>query len=177
MNQDKMKLKSMITTLLIIFVIGSFAALMFKETKRHSVTNQEPENLKKQESKPSTTVGNEANNQANGRKVIAYYFYGNIRCPTCLTIEKYSRVAIREAFSQELDSGLLEWRPTNVELKENEHFNDDYKLVTRSLVFVEYRDRKQVKWKNLDKIWDLVENQPKFFEYVQSEMRTFLNGS
>jgi len=45
---------------------------------------------------------------APGRSVVtAYYFHGNYRCHTCLTLERLSKKAIYEKFAKELKSGRL----------------------------------------------------------------------
>ena len=49
--------------------------------------------------------------------------------------------------------------------------------MTRSVVLAEYRDDKIVRWKNLDKVWQLVRDKDAFTSYVQSETREFLGKS
>lgn len=109
-------------------------------------------------------------------KVVAYYFYATVRCVTCRAIEQYSREAIEEGFREEIKKGLVEWRPVNVQLLENRHYIQDYRLFTRSLVLVKMRDGKQVEWRNLDKVWELVGRKADFFRYVQSHVKAYLGG-
>jgi hypothetical protein len=108
------------------------------------------------------------------RIIVAYYFHGNVRCVSCKTIEAYSAEAVKTGFKKELKSGVLEWRVVNVEEKGNEHFIKDYQLYTKSLVLVEMKDGKQVRWKNLERVWDLLRNKEKFLKYVQDEARAYL---
>jgi hypothetical protein len=110
-------------------------------------------------------------------KVIAYYFHGTVRCPTCYKLEQYSKEAIESNFKDALASGKLEFKVVNVEDKRNEHFVNDYQLYTKSLVISLIENGKEVKSKNLTKIWDYVGNKQKFFEYVTSEINGFLKGS
>jgi len=56
------------------------------------------------------------------RKVVAYYFHGRVRCISCVKIEKLSRKAITEGFSNDLKNGRLEFRDVNVEEPANRHF-------------------------------------------------------
>ena len=107
-------------------------------------------------------------------KIIAYYFHGTHRCSTCLALEKSSREAIEKYFQKELKSNLLEFKPINTDLKENEHYLQDYQLYTRSLVLVLYKDNKQEKWKNLPDIWTYVGDQKKIDEYVKEEVEKYL---
>ena len=106
--------------------------------------------------------------------VVAMYFHGNVRCATCRKIETYADEAIAQGFVEELESGRLAWRVVNIEEPGNKHFIQDFQLVTRSVVLVEYRDGKIVRWENLDKVWQLVRNKEQFFGYVEDETREFL---
>ena len=58
----------------------------------------------------------------------------------------------------------------------NRHFIDDYRLTSQSLVIVEYRDGRQVRWKNLEKVWTLLESEKEFFPYVQEGVSSYLKG-
>ena len=112
---------------------------------------------------------------ANG--VVAFYFHGNVRCATCKKIEAYADDAIHQGFAEALQNGALTWRVANVEETENRHFVEDFQLVTRSVVLAEYQDGELVRWKNLDKVWQLVRSKDSFVEYVQDEARLFLGAS
>ncbi len=110
-------------------------------------------------------------------KVVAYYFHATVRCVTCRTIESYSREAIEQAFAKEIKEGKLEWKPVNITLPENKHFVHDYQLYTRSLVIVKIRGGKQVDWRNLAQVWDLVGDKGQFLKYVQSNIRAYLGAA
>ena len=107
-------------------------------------------------------------------KVVAYYFHGTFRCPTCLKMEKYSREAIETNFKDALSSGKLEFKVVNVEDRGNEHYATDYNLYTKSLVLSLVKDDKEIKSKNLEKIWEYVRNKQEFFDYVTNEINIFL---
>ena len=107
-------------------------------------------------------------------RVVAYYFHGTMRCPTCYRLEQYSKEAIENNFKSELASGKLEFKIINVEEKNNKHFIQDYQLYTKSLVISLVKDGKEAKSKNLSGIWELVGNKGKFFDYVTEEIRGFL---
>jgi len=117
-----------------------------------------------------------ANNSSatQGSKVIAYYFHGNFRCDSCLKIEKYSREAIEQNFKNELNSGTLVFKVINVEDKGNEHFMNDYQLYTKSLVISLVKDGKEVKYENLKKVWEYLNNQSKFHDYVKTGIESYL---
>ncbi len=107
-------------------------------------------------------------------KVMAYYFHGTFRCYTCTNMEKYSREAIEANFKDALTSGKLEFLSVNVEDRGNEHFVNDYQLYTKTLILSLLKDGKEVKSKNLDKIWEYARNEQKFIDYVTSEISGFM---
>jgi len=113
----------------------------------------------------------EQDNQA--LKVIVYYFHGSFRCVTCHNMEKYSQEAVETNFKDEIASGKLEFKVVNVEDKGNEHFTDDYQLYTKSLILSSLRDGKEVKSKNLTKIWEYARDKQKFMIYVTEEIKAF----
>lgn len=110
-------------------------------------------------------------------KIIAYYFHGSFRCYTCTNMEKYSREAIEDNFKDDLASGKIEFKTVNVEERGNEHFVDEYKLYTKSLVLSLVKDGKEVKSKNLDKIWEYARNKQKFIDYVTGEINEFMEDA
>jgi hypothetical protein len=109
--------------------------------------------------------------------VVAFYFHGNVRCATCRKIQAYSDEAIHSGAAKALAEGALSWRVINVDEPANRHFIEDFRLVTRSVVLAEYRDGEVVRFKNLDKVWQLVRSKDRFVEYVQGETREFLEAS
>lgn len=119
--------------------------------------------------RPAANVGQSATDQ-----VVAYYFYGNVRCATCRKLEAYSKEAIEDGFSQEIASGGLEWRAVNVDEPENEHFVTDFELVTRALVLVEYADGEMTRWQDLKLIWKLVGDKAGYMTYVREATSDFL---
>lgn len=103
--------------------------------------------------------------------MVVYYFHGTSRCRTCRTIEEYTRQALNDGFADELEKGGIELRPINVDLKENRHYINDYRLFTRSVVVSSIREGKETGWKRLDRVWDLVKNKSEFIAYIQNEIR------
>lgn len=109
-------------------------------------------------------------------KIVAYYFHSTFRCASCTKIEKWSYEAIKNSFPTALEEGKLLWRPVNVEKPENKRFIKQYSLFTKSLIITEVKGGKEIRWKNLNKVWELLRNQEKFFSYVTREVRNYLEN-
>jgi len=191
-----LNIRKLIKSLLFIFVVLSFAVLIYKEFSPKSESNVTPvaatqgdKTSVPEKSLPvpeSHTVKVAATNQkekapspltevkAQNSKVIAFYCHGNFRCTTCRAIEKYSGEAIEKYFSKELSTGKLEFKAVNVEEEENRHYIKDYQLFSRSLILVLFKDDKQVKWKNLKEVWIHAGDKEKFNQYVKDEVEEFL---
>lgn len=122
----------------------------------------------------STTAIAEENTQDESARLIAYYFHGSFRCPTCRNLEKYAKEAIHNNFKDELDKGIFVFKAVNVEEKGNEHFVNDYQLYSKSLVLSLVKNGEEMKYKNLTKIWEYVRNKEKYVNYVKSEIVAFL---
>ena len=161
-----MKSKQIITLILLVFVGVSVATLVVKQTRN---STSDAENTVDQPAADIITKENQ---------VIAYYFHGNIRCATCNAIEIFSREAVNSGFAEQLSDNSLVWRPVNRELPENTHFNEEFELVTSSLVLVKIRDGRQAEWKNLGDVWntELLTDKDKFIQYVQEEVIQYLEG-
>lgn len=108
------------------------------------------------------------------RYITATYFHNTVRCPTCHKIEELSTEAVRNNFAKQLKDGTLVWRVINVDEPQNQHYNKDYQLYTKSLIVSEIKDGKEVRYKNLEKIWTYVRNEQDFDQYVTSEIKDWM---
>lgn len=109
-------------------------------------------------------------------KVIVYYFHGNNRCYSCMTIERYTRESIEANFAKELKSGQIEFRSINADLPVNSNYVKEYKLFTRSVIVSDVVQGKEKRWKNLQKVWELLRNEANFKAYVKNETAAYLQG-
>jgi hypothetical protein len=127
------------------------------------------------EERPSGTVaaGNPA--EAKDHQVVVYYFHGNKRCLTCKKIERLTQEAVKEFFSDEINTGLVTMKVINVDEPENSHFAKDYQLFTKSVVVSDTQNGKEKQWKNLQRIWELVHNDGAFKTYIRDEIKAYLS--
>jgi len=106
--------------------------------------------------------------------VTTYYFHGTFRCPTCHKLEAYAKEAVESNFKDALASGKLSFRIVNVESEGNEQYVKDYQLYTKSVVLSLMKNGKEIRFKNLDKIWEYVPNKDRYENYVRDEVAAFL---
>jgi hypothetical protein len=174
-----MKLKSLLIAVAVLVILGGMAVLLTRRSNRAGEAGPGSDTALAATAPPVAASGVEAANakSSSSLKVIAYYFHVTVRCITCRTIESYSKEAIDRGFPEELNKGVIEWRPVNVQLVENRHFIQDYRLFTRSLVLVKVKDEKQVEWRNLEKVWELVGDKEAFLRYVRANVTTYLGDN
>ena len=186
-----MKIRIIATAVLLAFVAASVAFIIVKESRRETPSNKEETQSAVGAAQVPAATGDRGagaaqppaaideragKGQAVQNGIIAYYFHGTRRCPTCRKLEAYSREAIETGFAEEMKDGKLVWRVVNVEDPGNEHYVRDYGLSTKSVILVAVNDGKEERWKNLSRIWELVGDKTAFITYVQGELEDFEEG-
>lgn len=167
-----MKLKNAISAALLLFVFGSLAYMVFKEIGRGAG-----------ESPSSAATGGMAALDGVDRiggiepEVVVYFFYGDVSCSTCEKLEAYAFEALETHFPDELKSGVLAWRRLNMDAPEHEHYLTEFGLYSKSVVLAGFEKGEQVRFKNLEDIWDLVYDKPAYLEYIQDNARDFLGAA
>lgn len=106
--------------------------------------------------------------------LIVYYFHGDFRCSSCIKIEQYTIESIENNFKDKIESGQIVLKVINVDAKGNDHYEKDYQLYTKSVIVSLIKNNKQVKWKNLAKVWDNLNNKPAFMNYIKDEVSQYL---
>ena len=102
--------------------------------------------------------------------IAAYYFHGYARCSTCRKLEEYSHAAVTEGFPDDARNGRMAFSAVNVEEPENAHFIQDYRLTNKTLIIQMQRGGKNLEWRNLNRIWELVGDRAAFLAYVKGEI-------
>ena len=171
--------KKLLTGFLLVFLVASVGFLLVRESRRGSLDGHPPsgEAVASSERSKRDPESRGDNPIGPGKRVVAYYFHMRVRCTSCMKIESLSGKAILERFPEDLRTGRLAFREVNVDEPGNRHFIDDYGLSSQSLVIVEYRDGRQVRWKNLEKVWTLSGSEKEFLPYVQEGVSSFLKGA
>jgi len=106
--------------------------------------------------------------------VNVYYLHGNVRCPTCRSIEAYAKEAVETGFADELQSGKIRWQVVNYESPGKEHYATDYQVVAPNVVLAKFQGGKQVTWKGLPEVWEHVGDKAAFVSFVQKSLREFM---
>lgn len=154
-----------ITGVLVLFVAASLAWWGLGGMRQSGTT----------EAGKTETV-KESERSTEGTTIMVYYFHGAARCTSCILLEEYAKEAVEQAFSQELAAGKMRFLSVDVMKAENRHFLDDFSLTTQSVILTEQKGDEILRWKNLDRIWNLLNDKPSYVAYVQESCRAFLEG-
>lgn len=108
-------------------------------------------------------------------KAVVYYFYTNTRCASCTQLEAYTREAVETLLSAGYKGWHVEFRAVNVEEPGNEHFTQDYRLESKSVIVQKFAGGKPLDWVKLDRVWTLLGDNAAFVNYVAAETRQVLD--
>jgi hypothetical protein len=103
-----------------------------------------------------------------------FYFHGNVRCPSCKKIEAYTKETLNDGFKAEINAGLIEFQMLNVDKPENEKYIEKYELTTKQVIVAEFENGVEKRWKDLDRIWELLETKEDFIAYEKMEISAWL---
>ena len=106
--------------------------------------------------------------------VVVTYFHRTLRCQTCLMIEGLSEFTVSQELAEELAAGTVTWRVVDFEQEANAHEVDIFSLVAPSLIIAEYAADRPVRWRNLDRMWELAGDPDAFDVYVLAGVRKYL---
>lgn len=170
-----MKSIMVLSCLVILGLTGPFDPLSATDSalvKPKAVGQAKVDTLTKSSAKESS--GAIQTKVGNGHRLIVYYFHGTQRCSNCIKIEAYTKEIVDSIFSAQLKDSTVVWRLVNTDENANKHFRDDYQLFTKSVVLSDLDDGKQVRWKNLDKIWEYLGDKVVFQAYIRDEVAAYL---
>lgn len=151
-------IKKVSTILLVLVAIAGVTAAIYRQSAdSNAVPATEP--VVAQSAEPVVTVT---------------YFTTQVRCASCMRIEEWTRQAVDARFSDEVDSGRVAFRMVYIDNPANEHFVEDYQLVSKSVVVSESLDGRERDWVNLQDVWLLLRDQQAFTEHVAEAVNAYL---
>jgi len=130
-------------------------------SKTESPTSEEPKVAKEEPKKEKA-------------KVVVTFFQTTHKCASCIIIEKFTSEALNRFYTRQLADGTVQYQTINVDEPGNEHYVDEYQLVSKTLVISLYQGKKEVKWKNLMEIWNLLNNEEGFVQLVKDTIDGYL---
>jgi len=140
--------------------LGSLAIWANRESRKFQAATESAEVLPK----------------ADGDQVVMTYFMMGKRCVSCRKIEALARETAEKDFAGELASHKLGFRVVNCDEPINQHYVKDYKLTSKTVVISHRRDDKEMEWKDMEKVWDLLDEPAAFRAYLAEPIRQYLGS-
>jgi hypothetical protein len=109
-----------------------------------------------------------------GNTLMVYYFHGNMRCPTCRTIESQTRETLERDFAAELAAGQIAWKTLNYQQPAGEKLAQQFQVDMPGVVLALLKNGHIKKWNRLDRVWPLVGEKDEFAQYIREEIRALL---
>ncbi len=109
--------------------------------------------------------------------LIAYYFHGDVRCPTCRAIESQTQETIKNDFADQFESGQIAWKVLNYDRPESAELAKKFDVHMANVVLARISGGGIEDWKRLDEVWALVGDKPAFARFMRAEIGRMLGES
>ncbi len=106
--------------------------------------------------------------------VIVYQFHRRFRCQECVKLEEMINEAFQTHFPEELKTGRLIFRVVDLDVEENGHYEKEYDFFYNTVIVVDIDKGKELRFKNLEKIWSLVDDKEVATEFIRSHIAAYL---
>lgn len=156
-----------VRNVLLAFVLITIGFALGKEATRRRIAAAMPRTPD-----PAATEVAAANGQ---QKVIVYYAHTTFRCVTCNTIESLAKQTLESRFSDELGTGVVEWRVAN--FQEDERFAKRFEIVSSCVVVVGMKGNDETGFRRLDEVWTKVNDPAAFEKYLGGAIHELLSAT
>ncbi len=102
------------------------------------------------------------------------YFHRVPGCQTCQKMSQFVYQTVQNRFSEQVKNKSLVLRYINFEDPKFALFAQTFKVNSPTLIAIEVRKGKDVRYWNLNQIWPLSADKAKFEQYIESELKKIL---
>lgn len=106
--------------------------------------------------------------------VIVYQFHRRFRCEECHKLEAMINEALKTHFPEELKTDMLIFRVVDLDAEGNGHYEKDYDFFYNTVIVVDMNKGKELRFKNLEEVWSLVDKKDVAIEFIRSEVAAYL---
>ncbi len=156
--------KQILRSVLLIVVLGSLAIWANREFKKSTSYADAEKQPVPAENLPVV----------DGPQVVMTYFLIGARCESCRKIEALARETAEKDFPAELASKKLIFRVIDTAEAANRHYLNDYQLSSKTVVISRRLDGRESAWKDMEKVWDLLDDPPAYHAYLGARIREYL---
>ena len=132
--------------------------------------NQQP-NAKTTDKTENTTQETSVKKIAD--KIEVYYFHRTARCYSCNTLSQYTRETIEQKFSEEIESGKIEFKEINIDLPENKGVATKFQASGSSLFINAIKDGQNNISQDTN-VWKFLSDKSQFENYLENKINSLL---
>jgi len=158
--------KQIIRSLLLVVALGSVLIWAGREFRKSQAVAEATQ-------RPATTEQIPA---VDGPQVVMTYFLLGKRCTSCRKIEALTRATAERDFANELASHKLVFRVIDTDEPAHRHFLEDYQLTTKTVILSRRLNGGETEWKDMEKVWDLLDEEAAFRAYLGEQIRSYLGS-
>ena len=125
---------------------------------------------------PTDGINDGCTGLLTGDQVVVYYFHRKFRCPSCLIVESALNETMREHFSAEFRDGRLAMCVVNLDEADNKGYIDEFDILFNSVIVVERKGGRALRFKNMEKIWEIYQDRNATIRLIKDEVDPFLLG-
>ncbi len=177
-----MELKSAVAVCLIALVSATLVVLIARALDDRAASRLEPqlaaivEELRaiRQGGGIATQPGSVVEDDALTDGLVVYYFHGNVRCPTCRSIESQAHDAVTANFGRQLSRREIAWKALNYEQPAAAQLTKKFDIQMPVVVLARMEAGQTKDWKRLDEVWPLEGDKPAFARFVREQIAKML---
>ena len=106
-------------------------------------------------------------------RVVAIYFHRTERCPTCQKMGGYSEEAVKKGFAKEVKASTVSFYYIDFQNRKNAAVAKGYKVTGPALIVAKIVAGKVKEYKDLEDIWDKVDDKEAFLKYVRDNITAY----
>lgn len=152
--------KQIVRSILLVVVLGSLAIWANREYQKSQAS--------------AAPAAAETLPVVAGDQVIMTYFISGTRCESCQKIEALTKETAEKDFAEALAGRKLVFRVIDTGEPGYQHFIKDYQLTSKTVILSHRKDGKETGWKDMGKVWDLLDDAPGFHAYLGEQIRNYL---
>lgn len=177
-----MELKNAVAVCLISLFSATLVVLIARALDSQAASRLEPqlanivEELRALRSQGAITrtPGASSTSETIADGLVVYYFHGNIRCPTCRSIESQAYETVKNSFASQWSRGEVAWKIVNYETPAAKPLATKFDIQMPVVVLARMKDGRMQDWKRLDEVWAIVGDKPAFAKFVRGEIERML---
>ena len=107
-------------------------------------------------------------------RVVIYQFHRRFRCEACYTLEKAINETLETHFSTQVANDKLVYKVIDLDAGGGKKFEKRYDFFYNTVIITVMRGDEDLKFKNIEEVWQLTEDKGKLIEYVKTELEEYL---